>query len=258
MGEYRNGRNPWIRIFHPGPEGARQVVCFPHGGGSASYYRPLSEALSRDANTLVAQYPGREDRISEEQPRTMAELADAAYAALRPELSERPVFFGHSMGAIVAFEVARRMARDTGRPPERLIVSACAAPSRRTDAGLRFLDDDALLAEVMALGGTDAGLGGHPELLWLVLPVMRNDFAVVETYEAGAGAVVDCPVSVILPDGDPRVTRITAEAWREHTTAGAEVRVVEGGHFYLATHPRLFLEHMQRILGIAPVESEAI
>ncbi|MFF0223670.1 thioesterase II family protein [Streptomyces sp. NPDC004629] len=247
MGEPHQDRNDWVRIFHPAPDATRQLVCFPHAGGAASYYHALSAALSPGTEVLVVQYPGRENRLFDEPIEAMDALADAAHRALRPELAGRPVLFGHSMGAIVAFEVARRMEQADGPGPGLLVVSACPAPSRRVDTGVRLLGDDAILAEIMGLGGTDQGVGGHPELARLIMPAIRADLHAIETYRAEADATVHCPISVFVPDSDPKVTFAAAESWRMHTTAGVDLQVFVGGHFYLGARPDEFLD---RLLGV--------
>jgi pyochelin biosynthetic protein PchC len=247
--EKQRERNKWVRIFHSAPGATRQLVCFAHAGGSASFFHPLSAALSPDTEVVVVQYPGREHRLFEEPVRTMDALADAVHEAVRPVLAERPVFFGHSMGAVVAFEVARRLERADGPRPERLVASACPAPSRPPGTAVRLLDDDGLLAAITALGGTDQGLGEHEELTRLILPAVRADFHLIENYRADTGAVVRCPVSVFLPDRDRKVTPETAAAWGEHTTVGADVEGFEGGHFYLTDRPDEFVGRLRRTLG---------
>src|SRR5215203_6385281 len=105
----------WARCFHPAPDAPAQLVCFPHAGGSASFYFPVSAQLSPTAEVFALQYPGRQDRRKESSPDDLATLADQVYEALRPRLKDRPTtFFGHSMGATLAFEVARRLEADGG------------------------------------------------------------------------------------------------------------------------------------------------
>lgn len=250
MGPEERGR--WIRRFHPAPGARRRLVCFPHAGGSASYYHSLSEALGPDVEVLVVQYPGRADRLLEEPLASLADLADAVHEALRPWLANRPVFFGHSMGAIVAFEVVRRMERESGLSPSRLIASATAAPSDRTDEGMRFLDDDDVLEAIMELGGTDRDVPGQEELVRLLLPAIRGDLVAIETYAPGARPVIGCPITVFTGDRDPRVAPSRAAAWRRHTLAAVDTYTFPGDHFYLTARPDLFLPRLEAALGGAP------
>ncbi|MBW1603863.1 thioesterase [Streptomyces sp. JJ66] len=243
-------RDRWVRRFHPSPGARRTLICFPHAGGSAGYWYPLSQALAPDVEVLVVQYPGRADRLGEEALTSIEELADAAHEALRPWLSGRPVFFGHSMGAIVAFEVARRMERETGRSPNRIVASAAGAPSDRVDEGIRFLDDEAVLAAVMDLGGTDRAFANQAELVELLLPAIRGDLEAIESYPTGPGTVVACPITVFIGETDPKVRPAHAEAWRRHTLAACDVRVFAGDHFYFTAEPELFVHSLRATLGV--------
>jgi surfactin synthase thioesterase subunit len=148
------------------------------------------------------------------------------------------------MGAIVAFEVARRMERETGRCPQRLIASASGAPSDRWDEGIRFLDDEAMVSAIMALGGTDPGVPDHDELVDLLLPAIRGDLEAIETYRPGPDAVLGCPITVFTGDRDPKVAPSHAHAWRRHTLATVDTHVFPGDHFYFTAAPEKFLHHL--------------
>ncbi|MFI6057611.1 thioesterase II family protein [Streptomyces sp. NPDC051286] len=244
---------PWIRCFHPKPAARYTLVCFPHAGGSASYYFGLSAALDPDIEMLVIQYPGRENRLFEEPASSVAALADGVYEALRPRLPRCPAFFGHSMGGLIGFEVARRLESAGGLAPHACVVSASSAPSVRTDrltAGQgaprsEAEADDAVLARIMGLGGTREGVRQNPELLQLVLPAIRADLRALESYRLDESAGVGCPVTVFVADSDPDVPPAEAAAWGAHTTAGATVHVFEGDHFYFSGNPPRFLELLQ-------------
>lgn len=162
----------WMRRFHPADDAAVRVVCFPHAGGAASYFFPVASALSPAADVLAVQYPGRQDRRREPCIDNIEALADAVLAEL-PHWLDRPlVLFGHSMGATVAFEVARRLERD-GTIPLALVVSGRRAPSRHRVETVHLRDDNGLITELKALSGTDAQVFGNEELLRMVLPAVR-------------------------------------------------------------------------------------
>ncbi|MFJ9891310.1 thioesterase II family protein [Streptomyces sp. NPDC091287] len=222
----------WIRRFHASAaDGAARVplVCFPHAGGSASYFHTLSRLLSPTVEVLAVQYPGRQDRRAESAVDDVRELAAGVVAALEPWADRRPAYFGHSMGAIVAFEAARIS------EPTVLFASGRRAPSTHRSEAFHLLDDDALIAETKRLSGVSAALLDDLEMRELVLPPLRADYRAIETYRPGRDAVVATPVEVLLGDRDPRVTEYEARAWEAHTTGEFACTVFRGGgHFYLS------------------------
>ncbi|WP_411144260.1 thioesterase II family protein [Streptomyces sp. x-80] len=222
----------WCRSPLPAPDAPVRLVCFPHAGGAASYYHPVALALTPDAEVLAIQYPGRQDRHTEPCVDDVGTLADHVHDALRDRMDRPVVFFGHSMGALVAFEVARRMERDGGGPVH-LFASGRRAPSRYRHETVHQRDDDGLVAELRSMSGTDSRVLEDEEVLRLVLPALRSDYRAVETYRHEPGASVRCPVTVLVGDDDPKTTLDEGRAWREHTTGAFDMQVFPGGHFYL-------------------------
>lgn len=229
------GTGQWIRRFHPAPQAAAQLVCLGHAGGSASYFFPVSKALSPAVDVLAVQYPGRQER-RREAPFEDAELLADAVAGQLAAVTDRPLaLFGHSLGATVAFEVARRL-ETAGTTPLTLFVSGRTAPSRHRTQWVHLGDDEQLLAEIVRMEGTDPAMLQDPELVRMILPAFRSDYKAAETYRYRPGAPLRCPVVALTGDADPQVTEAEAEAWREHTTGPFDLRVFPGGHFYLNQH----------------------
>ncbi|MDT9693391.1 alpha/beta fold hydrolase [Streptomyces sp. P9(2023)] len=222
----------WIRRYHPPASGGPEripLVCFPHAGGSAGYFYGLSRRLSPAVEVLAVQYPGRQDRLAEAPVEDVRELAARIVAALEPWAGRRPAYFGHSMGALVAFEAARLS------EPAVLFASARRAPSIQRAETFHLLDDDALIAETRRLSGVSAELFAEPGMRELVLPPLRADYRALAGYRPSPDAVVGAPVEVLLGDRDPRVTEEEARAWEPHTTGEFACTVFPGGdHFYLA------------------------
>ncbi|UFQ18654.1 MULTISPECIES: thioesterase II family protein [Streptomyces] len=223
----------WMRQFHEPRGDGLTLVCFPHAGGSASAYFSLSSALSATCHVLVAQYPGRQDRLAEPAIDDLGELADRAAEALEPWRDRPLALFGHSMGAAVAYEVARRLERRQGRGPLGLIVSGRAAPSVRQDRGVHRMDDAGITAHMAELAGTPPVLLADKEFLATAIPPMRADLKAVESYQDLSGGKVTCPISSYCGEHDTDVPRDGVLRWREHTTARFTADFFEGGHFYL-------------------------
>ncbi|RSN29148.1 thioesterase [Amycolatopsis sp. WAC 04169] len=221
----------WFRVHVPRPNARLQLICFPYAGGSASVFREWGDMLPL-VELISVQYPGRQDRVGDPFAVTLAELADRLAEKIQPLLCRRTAFFGHSMGAIVAFEVARRLRPRFPSPLTRLFVSACNPPAEARPRGLSF-DDTELRDYVRELGGADATTSTEDDELWqLALPPLRADLRLTETYRYVRGAPLACPITAIAGDEDAFATIEEMRRWREHSVAGTDIRALPGGHFY--------------------------
>jgi surfactin synthase thioesterase subunit len=240
----------WIRRFAPAPDAPTTLVCFPHAGGSASFYAPLARTLAPDLDVLTLNYPGRQARRAEPVVDDIAQLADRIAEVLPPFISDRTyAFFGHSMGAVVAFEVACRLEHAQGTSPAMLWASARRAPSIPDGTSVHLLDDDSLVAVMKRLSGTPATLFDEEELIRWALPAVRGDYRAIETYRCVPGATVSCPISVLVGDGDPITSVEQAAAWQRHTAGEFALCVLPGGHFYLADHGELVVARIRAQLS---------
>jgi surfactin synthase thioesterase subunit len=225
----------WIRHFHTTRDAAVRLVCLPHAGGSATAYFPFSRAASDaglDADVVAVQYPGRQDRRGERCFDDVDTMADAIADDLGPWFDRPVALFGHSMGATLGYELARRL-EARGTPLLGLFASACRAPSAQRIEYVHQRDDDGLIAALKELSGTDSAVLGDDELLRMVLPAVRGDYTAVETYRHRPGPELECPIHVLVGDSDPVTDLAEADAWRSHTNGGCVVEVFPGGHFYL-------------------------
>jgi surfactin synthase thioesterase subunit len=235
----------WLRTFAPAQGASVRLVCFPHAGGSASFYIPMARSLAPGVEVLAVQYPGRQDRRGEPLVPEIGPLADRLAEVLRPLVASGPVaFFGHSMGAVMAFETARRLERDGGTGPVVLFASGRRAPGIVREERIHQGSDEAVIKEMRALSGTEAAVFADDELLRMVLPAIRNDYRAIETYRAEPEARIGCRVIALIGDADPRTSVADAKAWRIHTTDAFELHVFAGGHFFVSQHPQEIVERV--------------
>ncbi|MET9390835.1 alpha/beta fold hydrolase [Streptomyces sp. NPDC006624] len=230
----------WFRRFGDPEPDALRLICFPHAGGAASAYLPLSRALAPHVEVLGVQYPGRQDRRRETPVADIGELAAIVAGKLEADAGEQGrdtavpfAFFGHSMGALVAYETARVLQERGARPPRRLFLSARGAPGPKPSPHDVLPDDAAILDAVRRLGGTGVAFLDDPELVAMVLPALRADYAALAAYSWTPREPLRTPVTVLCGDADPVVPVEEAAGWRAHTRAETEMLVLPGGHFYL-------------------------
>jgi surfactin synthase thioesterase subunit len=217
-----------------------RLFCFPYAGGGASVYHNWGRLLPDWLECLAIKLPGREDRIREQPLTSIDTLVDRLVAELLPVLNKPFAFYGHSMGAILALEVALRLRRSQGPSPCALFLSAYPAPTQGPAASgqpvrVQNLSDSELLQEVLAFQGTPSAAWKNPELLELVLPVLRADFALCDTHVLSDPEPLECPLTVFGGWQDPKVTRPELERWRSRTAGRFEIEMLPGDHFFLSS-----------------------
>ncbi|MFH8385677.1 thioesterase II family protein [Kitasatospora sp. NPDC018058] len=227
----------WLRRPQPRPAAAVRLFCLPHAGGSAGLYRSWAPLLPPDVELLTVRLPGREDRLDEPMPADLPRLVAGLAAAVGPLLDRPWAVFGHSMGATVGHELALHLLRRGHRPPAHLFASAREAPQFHHGGTVHLRDDDALCAELARLGGTDAELLAIPEVRALVLPAVRGDYRLIETYPARPEGLLPCPVTALVGTEDEELTIEEAEGWKAWTDTGFDLLDFPGGHFYLSEQP---------------------
>jgi len=230
----------WVRRFHPASDPRARLVCFPHAGGSASSFFPVSRAMAPSVEVICLQYPGRQDRRTEPCLDDVGAFADAATSALASWTDLPLVLFGHSLGATIAFETARRL-QASGKEVGALFASGRRGPTTERDERVHQLPDDGLLAELRRMSGTAGAVLGDDELVRMIMPALRADYRAAETYRHSPGETLRCPITVLVGDTDPKVTADEARDWADHTTGPFAMTTFPGGHFFLQDHQQEIL-----------------
>jgi medium-chain acyl-[acyl-carrier-protein] hydrolase len=229
-------------LLCPRPLGAApwRLFCFPHAGAGTSAYAAWAAELAPDIEVTAVCPPGRERHINEPPHHAMTPLVDALLPEIRPYLRPPYAFFGHSLGALVAFALTRALEQE-GRGPECLLVSSSAPPHLpRPQARVSRLDDDGLIRELASYHGFPPGLTESTELLRLVLPALRADIEIAESYSVTEGTRVRSPITAFGGLGDSGVPPHVLTRWQALTDGPFGVSLLPGGHFYLtAQRPRL-------------------
>ncbi|WP_033290193.1 thioesterase II family protein [Amycolatopsis jejuensis] len=236
-------RDAWLRRRRSPAECGTRLVCLPHAGGTASFYLNWAADLDADSDVLAVQYPGREDRLAEQGPDDIPELARLIADAVAGIAQVPLVLFGHSLGALVAYEVARELEQRHHVRVAHLVVSGRAAPSEPVTGDVHLRDDAGLVSELDRLGGVGTEVLRSPAAREVFLPAIRADFRLAETHRPTAGASLQCPVTAVFGTEDTEVDLRQARKWAAHTTGPFAVHSFPGGHFYL-------LEHRKAVQGL--------
>lgn len=225
----------WIRTLTAVEDPVVRLVCFPYSGGSATAFHAWAAALPPGVELIAVQYPGRGDRFAEQLVDDVAEMAGRVVAELLRLPSLDQVLFGHSLGALVAYETAMLL-RDMGGEPQRLCASACLPPGRMKNRDVHLAPDDEFWAALCALGGIDPGIAENAEMRELLTPTLRSDLRAHAQYRPRAGTTpLSCPVSCYHGDGDPLVDEKQMTEWAGVTSGASTLRVRPGGHFHMST-----------------------
>jgi medium-chain acyl-[acyl-carrier-protein] hydrolase len=242
--------NAWVRCLQPNPRAQRRLFCFPYAGGGASLFRTWHHVLPPAVEVCAIQLPGRETRLREAPFDYLPLLIDVLVPVLRPYLDKPFALFGHSMGALICFELARRLRTQYQLTPVQLFVSGRGAPQLpQADAPLHGLPAPAFLAGVRQRYQNlpDAVLQ-EAEMVELILPLLRADFTLLETYTYSAGMPLACPIAAFGGRQDERVPLETLAAWREQSSHAFILRQFAGNHFYLTQQLGPLLATMAELL----------
>jgi surfactin synthase thioesterase subunit len=238
MPTHRRAAADWIQPLaspRPGPRSGRtRLFCFPYAGGGAMAYRKWPAALADEAELFAVQPPGREERLADPAFLDLDSLLAELVPILLPYLDVPFAFFGHSMGALICAEAARVLHTAHARTPSRLFVSGSQALHLAHDGKKRYLlSDEELIDEIRGFNGTPEEMLRHPEMVSMLLPLIRADFSILGTYRYVPGPRLTCPITVLVGERDPLVDADGLCAWQDLTIAAVDIELFPGDHFYL-------------------------
>jgi medium-chain acyl-[acyl-carrier-protein] hydrolase len=238
-------RNP-VSIRSPNPAARLRLFCFPYAGGGSATYRDWSAWLPADIEVATVQLPGREWRIQETPVEDMRALAADAMAGIRGHLDKPYALLGTSMGGLLIFELARLLREQAESQPVCLLPFACGAPHTPETELFHSLSDDALISEIRNFGVMSDELTDHPELVDLVLPILRADCIAHETYKYIETEPFDFPIWVYGGMGDETMDRERLDAWSVHTRGESCVHMLNGGHLFVEDRSELLMQSLVR------------
>ncbi len=228
--------NPWIAPRRPKPEADVRLFCFPFAGGGASTYRDWQSALGPRIDVYPVQLPGREDRLKERPEGSMRVLASRLADALKPLFRGRFAFFGHSMGALIQYELTRELERRGADLPFLIMPSARRAPHIALQSEpIHHLSDEAFIKRLNdRYQAIPEAVLAEPELMAIFIPMLKADFQMLETYRHEDAAALRAPISAFAGARDAGETPALVWKWRELTAGPFKLDVIDGGHFFLS------------------------
>lgn len=241
----------WIAPYHrPNPAATVRLFCFPYAGGGASVFARWMTSLPSEIEVCPIQPPGRENRIREPFLTSVREMAEVAAESLDPYFERPFAFFGHSLGALVAYELAQKLRATRGLQPQHLIVSAHRAPRFPFPHEQTWhLPEPEFIKRLEELNGTPKEVLQYEELLALMLPMLRADFRLDETYTQSANdEPLDCPITVFGGSRDTETEEASLRAWNEVTRGEFRLKMFDADHFFIHSHAPMLMQEVSRVL----------
>ncbi len=240
----------WVSCSNPSPQAQFRLFCFPYAGAGSTIFNSWSGLLLPEVELYLVHLPGREKRIKESPYKQLLPLTEVLAEALYPYFDKPFAFFGHSMGALISFEVVRSLCNRFSQSPVHLIVSGKSAPhlpSRHQN--IYQLTDDELVSESERLyGALPKIILDDPDLLKFFLPIIRADLTLVETYQYISGGPLECPITVFGGGQDNSVNEDELSAWRNYTVDNFNLKIFQGDHFFIQANRTALVQEIKKAL----------
>ncbi|MCF8170954.1 MAG: alpha/beta fold hydrolase [Candidatus Methylopumilus sp.] len=240
--------NQWVTCPYPQPDATLRLFCLPFAGGGASIYRSWGKLLGPSIEVCPIQLPGRENRFSEPAFKNAQALAQALANQLQLYSNKPFAIYGHSMGALLAFELTRALQANGLEMPEVLMLGAHrAAHLPRTRETLYTLDDKTFIERLQRFGGFPEEVLASEELLQFLLPTLKADFTLCDTYTHTDDLALNCPIHVFAGDSDPEAPPAVMDSWRQHSSVETQMHVFQAGHFFIRTDLEKVIQTLKTI-----------
>jgi medium-chain acyl-[acyl-carrier-protein] hydrolase len=245
----KTSANQWLTCSKANPQAQVRLFCFPYAGGGAQIYHKWHTGLPKSVEVCPVQLPGRGNRIMDPPYTQLMPLVRAVATAILPSLDKPFIFFGHSMGAMIGFELTRLLRKHYALQPLHLFVSGRTAPQISVTDPLTYnLPEQEFLEDLHQLKGTPKELLENAELMQFMLPLLRADFEVCQTYSYVAGPPLTCPLTIFGGLQDEKIGYDNFAAWKEQTSNQFLLRMFPGDHFFINSAQSLLLETLSREL----------
>ena len=240
--------HPWLVRPAPHPDAALRLFCFPYAGGGSAIYHYWPKGLPSTIEVCALRLPGRETRISETPFTRLTSLTHALSDVLLPDLDRPFAFFGHSLGGLISFELVNVLRQQQRPLPVHLYISASRPPQLAPTTAVHQLPTPDFIDHLRGLLGTPEEVLNNQDMMQLLLPCIRADFAMSETYTYTPQAALDCPITAFGGWQDHLVDHDAINAWRAHTHGRFKLLMLAGGHFYIHSERSTLLELLAREL----------
>jgi medium-chain acyl-[acyl-carrier-protein] hydrolase len=252
-------KSPWL-VHHARHERPTlRLICFPYAGAGAAAFRNWAQSLPDEIDVLAIQPPGREGRFTEPFATDLRRMAASVVEALVPWLDVPFATFGHSLGTLLSFETVLELRRRSLRLPSHMVLSGRGAPHTRCGrSDYHLLSRERFIEELRKMEGTPEEVLESEELMSLLLPMLRADFALNSTYTVGSEPPLPCPMTVYGGTTDVDARGAVLDEWQRYTTSAFAVHMFEGGHFFVNSARAQVLQSLKRDLDVSVREDSLL